>query len=129
MTPRGVLCLIALVVACGGRTASGTSGLPAASASEQDLRNDLLRLHRDQEAFRIRFGTYAAALQDLDFRASDDVSLRLRLISAQSYYAVAESGEVECIIGSWITRPDLPTDIQARLVAPGTPTCRESRRG
>jgi hypothetical protein len=112
-------------VGCSGKSGAGSAGVPVAPATEQDLRNDLLRLHRDQEAFRIRHGTYAFALQDLDFRVTDGVSMTLRRVSAQSYYAVAGLDELECVIGGWGVRTDLPINIQTSLIAPGTPSCTE----
>ena len=119
----GLLCLAAFVGACAGQSGPGSPGAPAEAASEQDLRNDLLRLHRDQQAFRFRHGAYAVTLQDLDFRMTDRVSITLRRVTAESYYAAARSDGLTCLIGAWGARTDLPVDIQTRLIAPGTPTC------
>ena len=118
-----LLCMLVLGAACSGQAASRPPGPPSGTASEQDVRNDLLRLHRDQEAFRIRYGAYAPSLQDLDFRVSDDVLVTLRRVTAESYYATAGSSGITCVIGGWGAKKELPVDIQTRLIAPGTPSC------
>ena len=104
-----------------------TPGSPEAGqgASEQDLRNDLLRLHRDQTAHLQRYGTYAFTLRELDFRTTDGVSITLRWISERSYYAYARAVGLECVIGGWDVKANLPVDLQTRLIASGTVSCEQ----
>ncbi|UCG74988.1 MAG: hypothetical protein JSV95_09565 [Gemmatimonadota bacterium] len=123
---RPGLLLLALVLAAGwaARPASG-GGDPAsaAPASEQTLRTDLLRLHRDQALHLARYGAYAFTLRELDFRSSDGVSITLRWISARSYYAIARGAGGECMIGQWDVSSNLPVSVQTRLTAPGAVSC------
>jgi hypothetical protein len=115
-----------LAAGCAARPASGgPDAASAAPASEQTLRTDLLRLHRDQALHLARHGAYAFTLRELDFRSSDGVSITLRWISARSYYAIARGAGGECMIGQWDVSSNLPVSVQTRLTAPGAISCED----
>jgi hypothetical protein len=120
------LCLAALFAGC-SRGADFSPGEPETKeiAPERTIRTDLERLHRDQVAHLIRYGVYAFALRELDFRESDGVTVTLRWISERSYYATATSGSVECLTAAWDVKSNLPVHVQTTLTAPGTVHCEE----
>ncbi len=124
--PSGAALFLALLVAaCSQHAGSDWAGDSAGSdsPSERTLRQDLLILHRDQEAFLIRYGAYAATLRELDYSASDGVSISLRRVTGRSYYAFTRSGKLECFVGGWDVRSDLPGSIRTKLMSPGRVSC------
>ena len=124
--PSGAALFLALLVAaCSQHAGSDSAGDPAGSVqpSERTLRQDLLILHRDQEAFLIRYGAYAPTLRELDYSASDGVTVSVRWVTRRSYYAFARFGKLECFVGGWHVRSDLPGSIQTKLMSPGRVSC------
>ncbi|MCK5412267.1 MAG: hypothetical protein KAJ67_09230 [Gemmatimonadetes bacterium] len=124
--PSGAALFLALLVAaCSQHAGSDSAGDPAGSLppSERTLRQDLLILHRDQEAFLIRYGAYAPTLRELDYSASDGVTVSVRWVTRRSYYAFARLGKLECFVGGWHVRSDLPGSIQTKLMSPGRVSC------